>query len=422
MHRNRVSVNRRPLVATCMQRLLVRRLLDETDDLMLLQAGFEHFGEDASEIATQIGELLNHARKMVSFLGSELPRRRIKGPGEFKRFLTIAGALNELHDNVGAFERNFGVWPEELRMWLERGVMGTEEFVSEKRRGRISPEAGLLIVLGRLRNTKSTWVEMGTAYGVDAAFLSEFFNKAVTRLYTLHAHRLDLANIMKWAQYFEDFRAALARMYEAEVHEPMPAFFQNVCLVIDAVRLMLARAQDYLVQELLFNSYVGGHNVGFIGLTAPNGMVVALSRGDTGSANDPGMVISNNLPGHLALASAHQPLGQPPVKVLGDKAFGASTHIAPFPKENTALYNQMSDIQRNALSKLRVIVEWSFGEVQEEYPYVKVRDRQKIGATIPIKVFTVACFLRNLKRIGRGSNATLYMGVEPPSWDWYMSL
>ena len=145
-------------------------------------------------------------------------------------------------------------------------------------------------------------------------------------------------------------------------------------------------------------------------------MMVSLTDGDAGHVNDPGMVIDNDVNFQLFVAAAPAQ-NYLPAKALCDAAFGKTACVAPLPKENSLDYALFAPSQLAALSAARVMVEWAVGEMRMMFPYTELLLRMKIFGTRPLAVIRVAALLRNALRAMRGTQASMYSQLSPPTYD-----
>jgi hypothetical protein len=140
-----------------------------------------------------------------------------------------------------------------------------------------------------------------------------------------------------------------------------------------------------------------------------------MSDAHAGHMNDPGMAIDSDLSVHVMNASLP---GELPAKALADKAFGRSAFVAPLPRAN--MHHDYTQDQLTAISSVRVMVEWTFGEIRTTFPIVDLVLKNKLYCTKPIRMFKIAALLRNIKRCMVGSLATLFFAVQPPTLAEYL--
>ena len=187
---------------------------------------------------------------------------------------------------------------------------------------------------------------------------------------------------------------------------------------MDGMRMRICVPTDG--QEPFYNGYAGYHNIAALGIVAPDGMMVAMTDGDPGHFNDPGLVIENDVNFRLFMAGA--PAAQYlPANALCDAAFGRTACIAPLPKENTHAYTLFAPSQLAALSATRVIVEWAFGEIRQTFPFIELLLRNKVFHTRPLRALRSAAILRNALRALRGTEASMYSLMAPPTLDEWLA-
>lgn len=286
------------------------------------------------------------------------------------------------------------------------------------KRGKLLPEAGILLVLARLKCKTSSMTEQAEMMGVDPAFISDFFDAACERIDTLHGFRLAPENMESvFGPRLQTYREAIERAYAKKLgHQgplALPGFFVDCCCAMDGVRQHICRPSED--QSDFHNPYVGFHNAGYLGVTGPDGMMMCMSQAFEGTINDPGMVIDANLNVHLMNAATP---GQTYAKAIGDKAFGRTAFVAALPKAN--MVHNFSQIELTAISSIRVMVEWTFGEIRSTFPLVDFVVKSRLLGSMPLRMFRVAALLRNMKRCMDGSLASLFFEVQPPTLAEYM--
>jgi hypothetical protein len=130
---------------------------------------------------------------------------------------------------------------------------------------------------------------------------------------------------------------------------------------------------------------------------------VGMTSFRCGHNNDAAVLINESVNLQLALVG---------MKALCDKAFGRDTFISPLPKAGQNINAAPS--QLSALCKIRVTVEWCFGEVFARFPYLKDRYKAKVFQTSPSSHFVVGVILTNCLKCFRGCNSTTYFSNATP--------
>ena len=72
-----------------------------------------------------------------------------------------------------------------------------------------------------------------------------------------------------------------------------------------------------------------------------------------------------------------------------------------------------------AMSALRISVEWLFGGVINSFKFLDHKKNLKIGQCSVGKMYVVCALLRNAITCLYGNNTSDYFGIEPPSLEQY---
>ena len=71
------------------------------------------------------------------------------------------------------------------------------------------------------------------------------------------------------------------------------------------------------------------------------------------------------------------------------------------------------------MSKVRVAVEWVFGDVLNYFKFVDFKKNLKIGMSAVGKIYIVCALLRNAMTCLYGSSTANYFDVQPPDINEY---
>ena len=420
-HQNRVSRKRRFLCMTPTDKLRVDELYELLGDVatqITSHAGNQLVIHQLSQLADQV---LDEIESVTTILVSSLPQRAPRPMNERRRMLTLDGVMAMFRNHEGEFHNVYGLKLAEFNQLLSLNFLGTADFHIHKR-GWLSRAGALLLLFGRLRSGCAALEAFSDYWGVDAAFICAFFGLILDRVEALHGHRLSFSQLRaRFSHRLEAYRGAMRYIYSKGMGRlptllNLPDYFVDCCFVLDGMRVHICRPGED--QDVFYNGYVGYHNIAFIGMCAPDGMMVALSASDAGHVNDPQMINLNGITVDLSVAAAP---GHTPAKSLADAAFGNSAFIAPLPRQNQQVHAQLGPARLAALSGARVMIEWCFGEIRMTYPYIELLLRMKVRHTRPILTLRTAALLRNVLRAMRGSNASLYANLAPMSVEEYLA-
>ena len=103
--------------------------------------------------------------------------------------------------------------------------------------------------------------------------------------------------------------------------------------------------------------------------------------------------------------------------IYGDLAYALRVHLqTPFLR--VPLTTLMQDYNE-ALSALRISVEWLFGDVINSFKFLDNKNILKIGLSSVGKMYVVCSLLRNAITCLYGNNTSDFFGIEPPSLEQY---
>lgn len=415
--RRDTSHAQRPLTLTPMEKLDLAELSAEIDRVNRMIAFQTANGQATQALYAYRTSLQNEFERISMYDPALLPVPMARPIYDRRRIHGVDSLLAHNRNQPFLYEQMTGFSPDETRLLLSKNVMGTNDFAIPKR-GSLCPEALLVLVLCRLRSTTQHLDHMGEVFGVDAGFISDFFEVGLNYLAENHLHRLELDNLSKWAPRLEKYCDAFvdhfnARMGGGYATLPQPRFAGCNC-TLDGTHFTICDPGD----DTYYSGYVGDYNVGVLGITGACGMTMALSPVYAGSANDPGMAIDCDL--NRKLHDASPGPVHPPMRALCDAIFGLASNISPLPKSN--IVHPYTKGELATLSSIRVSVEWNFCEFKMEMFHMNQQYKQKVNQTLPALIIRCAFFLRNLKRTLRGCNATTYFGVYPPTLDEYLAM
>ena len=113
---------------------------------------------------------------------------------------------------------------------------------------------------------------------------------------------------------------------------------------------------------------------------------------------------------------AFSPAGQP-MCIYGDLAYPLRVHLQT-PFRQVPLAPMMQDYNE-AMSTLRISVEWLFGDVINSFKFLDSKKNLKIGLSSVGKMYAVCALLRNAITCLYGNNTSDYFGIKPPTLEQY---
>ena len=72
-----------------------------------------------------------------------------------------------------------------------------------------------------------------------------------------------------------------------------------------------------------------------------------------------------------------------------------------------------------AMSKVRISVEWIFGDIINFFAFVNFKNNLKLGLSAVGKMYIVCALLHNARACLYKNNTSLFFDVEPPSLEEY---
>ena len=105
--------------------------------------------------------------------------------------------------------------------------------------------------------------------------------------------------------------------------------------------------------------------------------------------------------------------------VYGDPAYPHRVHLqAPF--RNHPLTAEMEAFNKS-MSRVRVTVEWLFGDIVNYFRFLDFKKNLKIGLSSVGKLYVVAAILRNALTCMQPNNTSKFFELEPPTVEEYFS-
>ena len=108
-----------------------------------------------------------------------------------------------------------------------------------------------------------------------------------------------------------------------------------------------------------------------------------------------------------------------PMCAYGDPAYTQRVHLqAPF--RNRPLTAEMEAFNES-MSRVRVTVEWLFGDVVNYFKFLDFKKNLKIGLSSVDKLYVVAAILRNALTCMQPNNTSKFFELDPPTIEEYFS-
>nr|XP_047144740.1 uncharacterized protein LOC124818226 [Hydra vulgaris] len=168
-------------------------------------------------------------------------------------------------------------------------------------------------------------------------------------------------------------------------------------------------------QRILYNGHKRCHGIKFQSLVAPNGLIANLYGPVEGKRHDSGMLADSNLLNKLAVCSFNS--NREPLCVYGDPAYPHRVNLQYGFKGANISPEQL--IWNKNMSKVRVAVEWVFGDIVNYFKFLDFKKNLKVGLSPVSKMYLVCALMHNARVCLYGSTTTTYFDCQPPSLSNY---
>ena len=163
-------------------------------------------------------------------------------------------------------------------------------------------------------------------------------------------------------------------------------------------------------QRILYNGHKRVHSIKFQSVVTPSGMIACLHGPFEGRKHDSGMLRETNLLTQLQQFS-HDQNGNT-LTIYGDLAYPLRVHLqkpfrGPGLTQHQKLYN-------TAMSKVRISVEWVFGDILNYFAFLDFKKNLKIGLSAVGKMYISCALMRNAHSCLYHSTTTDYFHIDPP--------
>ena len=160
------------------------------------------------------------------------------------------------------------------------------------------------------------------------------------------------------------------------------------------------------------NGHKRVHAIKFQSVTAPNGLIAYLYGPVEGRSHDNGMLAMSGLLQQLEQHS-FAPDGQA-LCIYGDPAYPLRLHLqCPFARR--AALTEEQQAYNESMSRVRVSVEWVFGDIVNYFKFTDFKKDLKIGLSSVGKIYMVCALLRNALTCLHGNNTSRFSDVQPPA-------
>ena len=248
--------------------------------------------------------------------------------------------------------------------------------------------------------------DMVSKFGRAASQLSMICAYMTNLVYDLHNHRLrDLQQPWLAPIHLEEFANAIH-----DAGSPLT----NCWGFIDGTVRPICRPGE--LQRVVYNGHKRVHALKFQSIATPNGLVANLFGPVEGRRHDSGMLTDSMLYPQLQQFS-HAPNGTN-LCIYGDLAYPFRAYLqTPF---RLVRLNGAQQAYNTAMSKVRIGVEWVFGDITNFFKFLDFKKNLKIGLSPIGKMYLVCALLMNCHTCMYGSMTSTYFQMEPPTLQEYL--
>lgn len=250
-------------------------------------------------------------------------------------------------------------------------------------------------------------LDMVSRFGRHPSQICIIKNQVLDIVYALWHHLLTTLN-QPWLS------PANLKIFADSIHAKGGAL-QNCWGFIDGTVRGVCRPGVH--QRTLYNGHKKIHSLKFQAIAAPNGLVANLFGPVEGRRHDSGMLADSGLLEKLQQHS-FAPDGTL-LCVYGDPAYPLRPHLqAPF-KRAVLVLTPQQEAWNKSMSKVRVSVEWLFGDITNYFKFLDFKRNLKVGLSSVGKMYIVCVLLRNAHSCIYGSNTSEYFNLPPPDLEEY---
>lgn len=269
---------------------------------------------------------------------------------------------------------------------------------------RISGDDALFLTLRRL-SYPCRLRDLSAELGLSKTKVSVVFNAIVDAVYDKWRHLLR----------FHDSRFNPANLRRfAECCRARGCPIQRCVGFIDGTCRPICRPKRH--QKLLFSGHKRVHALKFQSLVTPDGLVSHLGGPYCGNRHDSAILTMSGL-----LADMRRSLRDEdgPFVVYGDSGYPIASHIV-CPYKGARLSE--GQVRFNlAMSKIRISVEWAFGEILQQFSFVDYKKNQKLLLQPIAKQYVACAILSNCRTCLYGNAVSALFRCIPPTLNEYLT-
>ena len=258
----------------------------------------------------------------------------------------------------------------------------------------------LCIFLKRFAYPSCRYSDIMSCFGRPVPQLSMISNMVMDFIYENFRHLLQNFN-QPWLS------PQNLKTYADTIHDKGAAI-QNCWGFIDGTVRPICRPEQN--QRVVYNGHKRVHAIKFQSVVTPNGLIANLHGPYDGRKHDSGMLTESCL---LAQLQQHSfGANGNPLCIYGDPAYPLRIHFqCPFRGQGLTQAQQQFN---TAMSKVRISVEWAFGDILNYFSFLDFKKDLKIGLSSVGKMYMVCALVRNAHTCLYGSVTSSFFDLEPP--------
>lgn len=199
----------------------------------------------------------------------------------------------------------------------------------------------------------------------------------------------------------------------AEVIHEKGAALENCWGFIDGTVRAISRPRRN--QRVMYNGHKKMHAIKFQSIVAPNGLIANLYGPVEGKRHDSAMLAQSQV---LTQLQNHSfgPNGNV-LCIYGDPAYPIRQQLqCPF---RGARLTAIEKEWNKSMSKVRVSVEWIFGDIVNYFKFLDFKKNLKIGLSAVAKMYVTCALFHNARACLHGTITSKFFDINPPAINDY---
>lgn len=268
--------------------------------------------------------------------------------------------------------------------------------------GRVfTGEEGMLLLLRRLASLENLH-HLTATFDRSTSAMSELHNAMLDHVYPFAKRALRM-------EVWENHLPRLARALAAK-----GCLIPTCCGFIDGTLFKIRRPTEN--EDAAYSGWKRMHATKYQAIVLCNFMIADFDGPHAGSTSDGSMLRRSNI--EERLHDINRRLGES-ITIYGDAAYRL-TSVLQRPFRGTTTPHQR--VFNEKMSSFRQAVEWSFGKLEQLWPFVGDKTRRTIMLRQTGKEDVIAALLTNFHTCLCGGVTTDYLGIAPPTLEEYAAM